>query len=119
MLTFPNLSTGAVTQYPCGIANVQASEVIRFIDGTDQRYLLQPEALRQWHIRLDLLSEKEIQRLEEFFASQAGDYSPFSFPDPYSGEAVPNCRFGNPEFLGEYTSSEASATSFWVVESRG
>jgi len=117
--TFPVMSTGAVVQYPALISSGQGAQVIRFLDASDQRYLTQPRVLRQWQIRLDLLNENEIQQLEDFFIAQSGDYSPFSFPDPFSGTAVPNCVFAAPGFLSEYVGVDVSSTSFWVIETNG
>ena len=71
MASFPVLATGAITQYPAAVSTGQAVHVIRFLDASDQRHLLQPRTYRQWQIRLDLLKETEIQALEEFFTSQS------------------------------------------------
>ena len=38
MSAFPKLKTGAVAQYPASRALSQATEVVRFLDGTEQRY---------------------------------------------------------------------------------
>lgn len=117
MASFPLLSSGAVTQYPAPVAISQGAQVIRFLDGTDQRYLSQGRMLRQWQIRLTLLNESEIEQMEAFFAGQLGDYSSFTFPDPFSGTNVPNCRIANPQFISEYLGVDVSSTSFWVIES--
>jgi hypothetical protein len=119
MANFPLLTSGAVTQYPAGIISGQGVQVIRFLDASDQRYLAQPQAFRQWQIRLDLLNENEIQALEAFFIAQSGDYSPFNFPDPFSGTSVPNCRLAAPGFASEYVGVDVSSTSFWVIETNG
>jgi hypothetical protein len=119
MATFPLLSTGAVTQYPAPLTTGQGAQVIRFIDGSDQRYLTQPKMLRQWQIKLDLLNETEVQQMEAFFISQAGDYSPFIFPDPFSGTEVSNCRLGAPALLSQYLGVGIGSTSFWVIETNG
>jgi hypothetical protein len=119
MASFPRLSSGAVTQYPVGLATGQGVQVIRFLDGSDQRYLTQGKFLRAWQVRLDLLNEDEIQGLEVFFSAQLGDYAPFTFPDPISGADVPNCRFGAPGLLTEYRGTDANAVSFWVIEANG
>ncbi len=119
MVSFPLLSTGAVTQYPLEIATGQSSQVVRFLDGSDQRYRMQGHMLRRWLIRLDLLTETEIQSLELFFAAQSTGYSTFVFPDPYSGAAVINCRFGSDTLLTEYESEDIGASSFWVIETNG
>jgi hypothetical protein len=119
MATFPVLSSGAVTQYPALLASGQGAQVIRFLDSSDQRYLVQGRAFRQWQIRLDLLNEDEIQALEAFFVAESGDYSPFNFPDPFSGVTVPNCRFAAPGLITEYVGVDVSSTSFWVIETNG
>ncbi len=116
MATFPLLSTGAVTQYPAACTSGQGVQIIRFLDATDQRYVAQPAMLRKWQIRLDLLTDSEIQQIEKFFTSLLGDYSPFTFPDPFSGTAVPKCRLGSPRLVSEYVGVGVSSTSFWVIE---
>lgn len=119
MATFPALSSGAIVQYPTSLTTGQAAQVIRFLDGSDQRYLVQGKMLQSWEIRLDLLNETEIQRIEEFFMLQQGDYSPFVFPDPFTGSNIPNCRLGAAGFVSDYLGVDASATSFWVLETHG
>ncbi len=119
MADFPLLSTGAITQYPLGVSVGQPTQVIRFLDGSDQRYRGRGRMLRRWHIKLSLLNETEVQQLEAFFISQLGDYMPFSFPDPVSGTSVPNCRFGDAAMLSEYLATDVEATAFWVVETNG
>jgi hypothetical protein len=116
MATFPILSSGAITQYPSPLTTGQAAQVIRFLDGSDQRYLGQGRMLRSWEIRLNLLNEMEIQLIEAFFTSQQGEYSPFTFPDPFTGSDVPNCRLGVAGLISEYMGVDANSTSFWVLE---
>jgi hypothetical protein len=116
---FPVLSSGAVTQYPTPLTTGQAAQVIRFLDGSDQRHLTQGRMLRSWEIRLDLLNETEIQLIEAFFISQQGDYSKFQFPDPFTGSVVSNCRLGASGLLSEYVGVDVSSTSFWVIEAHG
>lgn len=119
MATFPLLSTGSVAQFPAGLTSGQTAEVIRFLDGSDQRYLMQKSMLRQWQIRLDLLNETEVQQIEGFFISVQGDYATFDFPDPFSNTIVPSCRLGAPGMVSEYLGVDNSTTSFWVIETYG
>ncbi len=119
MAAFPILSSGAVTQYPTGLTSGQGARVIRFLDGSDQRYLTRPKMLRQWEIHLDLLNETETQQLEAFFTDVRGDFSPFTFPDPISGTNVPSCRLAAPGLISEYVGVDNSSTSFWVIETYG
>jgi hypothetical protein len=116
MATFPTLSSGAITQHPIPLTTGQAAQVIRFLDGSDQRYLAQGKMLRSWQIQLNLLNEMEIQLIEAFFTSQRGEYSPFTFPDPFTASDVPNCRLGVAALVSEYIGVDATSTSFWVIE---
>lgn len=119
MAQFPLLSTGAVAQYPTPLTSGQVVEVIRFIDGTDQRYQSQGKILRQWEIQLDLLNDEEIAQLEAFFTEANGAYGLFTFPDPFSGDAVQNCRFATDGMEVVNAGVNLSATSMWVIETYG
>lgn len=119
MAIFPLLSSGAVAQYPAALSNGQATRVVRFLDGSDQRYLTQGRSYRQWRIRLDLLNEAEIAQLEDFFSAQQGDFSTFVFPDPISGIDVPNCRLASGGFVSLYVGVDVSSTSLVVMETNG
>ncbi len=119
MAAFPLLNSGAVTQYPTALTNGQSAQVIRFLDGSDQRYLYQNRLFRQWHIQLTLLNDAEMAQLEAFFVAQSGDYSSFIFPDPISGKDVPNCRLGAPGLASEYIGVDMNSASFWVIETNG
>lgn len=119
MANFPLLSSGAVAQYPTGFMIGQAAQVIRFLDGSDQRYLTQGRTYRQWQIRLDLLNDIEIAQLEAFFTAQEGDFSTFVFPDPISGDDVPNCRLAAPGLVSAYVGVDISSASLIVMETNG
>ena len=119
MPTFPLLSSGAVAQYSLPVVTGQAVQTIRFLDGTDQRFLFQGRAFRQWEIQLSLLNDAEIEHLKTFFNEQQGDYSAFDFPDPISGDVISNCRFAAPEMVCAYDGVGASSTTLWVTETNG
>lgn len=119
MATFPALQSGAISQYPLPMAQGQQTQVIRFLDGSDQRYLLQGRTFRRWEIKLTLLTDTEISGLENFFIEQQGSYGIFDFPDPISGSDVPNCRFGNPSLSSVYEGLNMNSTSLWVIETNG
>lgn len=115
-MKFPLLSSGAVAQYGSPVGFVWPAQVIRFIDGADQRFLAGGRVLRRWLIDLRLLNESEIASVEAFFSAMGGEYSTFSFPDPISGTSVPNCRIGAPELITNYQDVDIAATAMWVVE---
>lgn len=116
---FPSLSSGAVAQYPASMLTGQNVQVVRFLDGSDQRYLQQGRSFRSWQIRLNLLNEAEIAQIEAFFVAQQGDYLPFSFPDPFSGTTVANCRLASSGIASQYLGVDSGATSLWVIETNG
>jgi hypothetical protein len=119
MNSFPQLGTQAVMQYPAPIITGQGVQAVRFLDGSDQRYLTQGRSFRTWQVHLNLLNETEVAQVESFFAQQAGDYSTFSFPDPFSGAVVPNCRFASPGLVTIYADVDDSSTLLWVIETNG
>jgi hypothetical protein len=91
MIAFPRLRTGAVAQYPATRALSHTTEVMKFIDGTDQRYRSRGAAVKRWVIRLELLDETEIERLERFFTAVQGRLGKFSFEDPWTGDVYTDC----------------------------
>lgn len=119
MATFPQLSSNAVTQYPAPQAHVRAGRIVRFIDGSDQRFIALGKTLRSWQVNLTLLNEQELADIEAFFEEQGGEYSMFDFPDPVSGVIVPNCRFSAPTLVTAYQATDVGAASFWVIETNG
>ena len=92
-------------------------EVIRFMDGSDQRYLTRGKPLRRWLIKLDELTEAELGQLEQFFESAQGNFGSFEFPDPFSGANIPNCRVANPYLLTEYAATGSGSVALMVEES--
>jgi hypothetical protein len=92
-------------------------EVIRFMDGSDQRYLTRGKPLRRWLIKLDQLTEAELGQLEQFFESAQGNFGSFEFPDPFSGANIPNCRVANPYLLTEYAATGSGSVALMVEES--
>lgn len=119
MSTFPVLDSGAVMQYPAPVITAQGVGVIRFLDGSDQRYLTQGRTFRTWKVDLNLLNEDELAAVEAFFEQQTGDYGSFTFVDPFSATDVPNCRFAHPALETTYDDVDNGSTVLWVIETNG
>jgi hypothetical protein len=119
MATFPLLSTGAVAQYPLVRSTDYAVEIVDFLDGTNQRCLTRGKRLRRWRISLALLTEAELEQIEVFFDAAQGDFGRFTFTDPFTGEAVPNCRLGNSSLTTEYNAEASGKSSLWIEETNG
>ena len=81
--------------------------MVRFLDGSEQRFPAYGAQLRKWAIRLSLLDESELTNLEQFFESQGGRSGNFSFTDPWDGTVYPNCSFGGDSLALEFGTSAA------------
>jgi hypothetical protein len=101
MSTFPLLSTGAVTQYPFSCRTAFQTEVLKFMDGSEQRYSNWGVPIRRWAIQLDYLSEGELTAVRQFFRSQGGSLGTFSFTDPVTGNVHPSCTFDQVRATGD------------------
>jgi len=115
---FPVLKTGAVVQYPATKTTQYSSFVVRFMDGNDQRYRQYAPALQRWTIKLNLLDEGELYALDQFFKTQEGGFGTFSFVDPWTQTAYPNCSFEQDVLPYQLTEASRGTLSVVVVENR-
>ncbi len=118
MSQFPVLKTGAVTQYPARQSVQFSTAVVRFLDGSEQRYRLYPTALHRWSIELDLLDESELQQLRVFVRSQGGQYSSFAFTDPWDGTVYPSCTLAADAISETLRDVFDGQTSLMIEENR-
>jgi len=119
MSAFPTLKTGATLQYPAQRATEFSTDVVKFVDGSEQRFRGYQTPLRRWSIRLELLDETELHTLREFFRTQSGAAESFSFTDPWDGTVYPNCSLDGDEMAEELDDAEQGKTTLTVVENRG
>jgi hypothetical protein len=118
MSSFPPLRTGAVAQYPASKFVRFRNQILRFVDGTDQRYRDSAGPLRMWQIRLDKLDEGEMANIEAFFAENQGSFRGFTFIDPWDGQVYPNCSLAT-DSLSLVSLSEMRGTAeLKIVENR-
>ncbi len=118
MSAFPLLKTGAVLQYPATRVVQNSTCVLRFLDGTEQRFREYQSAIRKWIVRLDLLDESEMAAVEEFFVAQQGQSGDFSFTDPWDGTTHPNCSLESGVLPLEFRDLMRGRTSLVVRENR-
>ncbi len=116
MSDFPTLKTGAVLQYPAQKEIYFATQVLRFVDGSEQRFRQYSSPLRRWLIRLDLLDPSELQSLRAFFQAQAGEAENFTFTDPWDGVRYTNCSLADGEMMQHLLDEVSGATSLAVKE---
>ena len=82
MLVFPQLASGALTQFPVKKQQRQRTVVNTSADGYDIRLDDPPAAETLWTLQYSNLSDAEIQALAAFFTSTEGSLQPFTFLDP-------------------------------------
>lgn len=114
MASFPVLQTGAVAQYPSFRSVRAAARILRFVDGSEQRFKQFGAPVRSWVIRLDRVSEEELAVIEAFFVSQQGSFGSFAFTDPWDGTEYPDCSFGADELDFRLVDESGGATSLTI-----
>ena len=118
MPEFPKLKTGAVLQYPATRTLAFKSQVVRFLDGSEQSYRMSGSPLRSWEIRLDLLDEVELADVESFFVEQQGAFGSFAFTDPWDGAEYPDCSLEGDRLTVTMSGEGRGQTSLVVKENR-
>jgi len=119
MASFPTLKTSAVAQYPATKTVSFQNQVVRFVDGTEQRYRDCAGPLHQWVIRLSELDETEITALERFLEANQGSFGNFSFTDPWDNQTYSNCSFASDAMDLTSVEEMRGNTSVTVKENRG
>jgi len=118
MANFPALKTGVVAQYGSDRSRKFSTQVLRFVDGSEQRFPGYGTPLLAWVIRLDLLDESELEALELFFESEGGRAGTFSFTDPWDGTVYPSCSLGSDELEMQFQEVARGKTQVVVKENR-
>jgi phage-related protein len=93
---FPTLKTGAVAQYPLGYGARFSTQAVRFMDGSQQRFRLMGNPLRQWSIKLDQLDDEELSAVIAFVEQQGS--ATFAFTDPVTGTVSATCAIAGEQF---------------------
>jgi hypothetical protein len=118
MNEFPRLKTGAVAQYPSQRTTRFSTGVMRFVDGSEQRYREFSGPLRRWTIQLATLDEEEMEAMEDFFLAEQGGYGTFHFVDPWDGTEYANCSLENPDAFFDFTGIHDGRTRLIVRQNR-
>jgi len=95
------------------------NQMLRFVDGSSQRYRDYQGPVHQWEIHLDQLDEGEMAALEQFFLENQGRFGSFAFTDPWDGQVYPDCSFASDNLGLSGLSVMRGRTSFRVTENRG
>jgi len=118
MQQFPLLKTGAVAQYPIRRLTAFSTRILRYLDGSEQRFRLLHSPIRKWVVNLSLLDESEIAEIQKFYASLQGDVGRFEFTDPWTGIVYANCSLEMDELKLEYTAPGQSRGTLVVRQNR-
>jgi hypothetical protein len=82
MLAFPQLATGALSQYPARKQRTARTVANRAADGSSIKLADPTGALTEWELPYTDLSDAEADALEQFFAAAEGSLNGFTFLDP-------------------------------------
>lgn len=108
MSEFPKLKTGAYTQYPATRLTEYRTVVLRFLDGTEQRYRAAGAPSRRWELDLRLIDEQEAAGIQELFEASQGRLESFEFGDPLEGMKKRQCSFEEDELEWELAGESRS-----------
>jgi len=84
MLVYPQLGTGAITQFPVQKRRRLRTVVNAAADGTFVKLADPNGEYTEWGLQYSLLSDGEMSSLEQFFAAAEGTLNGFTFLDPTS-----------------------------------
>jgi Conserved hypothetical protein 2217 (DUF2460) len=118
MVDFPTLKTGAITQYPSERRTGYSTTVVRFVDGSEQRWREQGSPARRWVLRLASLDESEAAVLAGFFDAQAGRAGHFSFEDPWDASVHADCSFEQDSLPLDFAGEGRSAAVVTIRENK-
>lgn len=82
MLTYPQLGTGALSQFPIRTERRARTVVNAASDGSSIKLADAAGAVTEWTLAYTGLSDAELAAVEQFFASAEGTLNGFTFLDP-------------------------------------
>jgi hypothetical protein len=117
-MQFPTLKTGSVVQYPLQRHFGGRTGMLRFMDGSEQRFQDSAGPARRWIVRLNLIDDSEVQQMEEFFLALGGRFGCFSFADPADGTVYPNCSLEDDALEVRWAGEGRASTAFGIRENK-
>lgn len=115
-MLFPKLKTGVLLQYGSSEGRRHATRVLRFIDGSEQRYRVNGNGRKRWVLRYSQLDEGELSALDDFLRSAQGTAQEFGFEDPDSGMLHGRCRLGTEHMRLSLTGEHGGEAEIEIVE---
>ena len=99
MAYFPQLSTGALAQYPLRKRRFSRAVVNSMHDGSNRKLLDPTAATVSWRLAFSGLTSEERTRLEQFFESVEGRLGTFTFLDPTDNLLLWSEHLTNPAWV--------------------
>jgi hypothetical protein len=118
MSTFPVLKTGAVIQMPASRTIQFATDVVQFIDGSEQRFRSYAQAYHRWIVKFDLLDDAELRNIRAFVQQVNGAAGLFSFTDPWDGTVYATCSLEDDTITDSVTGPMQSAARLTIRENK-
>ncbi len=113
---FPTLRTGATAQYPLLREVRFSTEIVRFLDGSEQAYRNGAAPRSRWVLDLSALDDREVAMLKAFFEQQKGRWGTFTFADPWTGQVYPACSFENDTFPQAQNGEDRNSARLVIYE---
>jgi hypothetical protein len=82
MLVYPQLTSGALVQYPVQKRRRLRTVVNSLADGSSVKLADAAGAITEWELQYTGLSDAEASALQQFFEAAEGSLNPFTFLDP-------------------------------------
>ncbi len=82
MLVYPQLTSGALMQFPSQKSRKLRTVVNRLSDGNCIKLADSPAEITEWQLQYSNLSDQEATALQQFFESTEGSLQVFTFLDP-------------------------------------
>jgi len=95
MLVYPQLASGALSQFPVQKKRRQRTVVNTGADGSTIKLADAPGGYTEWSLEYTQLSDGELAELQQFFAAAEGTLNPFTFLDPTSNLLAWSDQLGN------------------------
>ena len=95
MANFPALKTGAVAQYPSDRTREFSTQVLRFLDGSEQRFPGMGRRCSSGRSGWSLLDESELVNLRAVFRKPGRAGGDVFVHRSVDGTVYPNCSFGS------------------------
>lgn len=118
MSTFPTLKTGAVVQYPASRNTQLATDIVKFIDGSEQRFRGYAQCYRRWLINCDALDETELHNIRTFVQEMNGAAGVFAFTDPWDTTVYEKCSIEGDVFTEALVGPMQGSTTIIIRENK-